>query len=106
VELHLEAVSAYKEQPMVSTPESLQLIAIAQEIGEHLGISIDHELRGGGSDASYASRYGLPVLDGLGPIGGCDHSPDEYLRLDSVAPRAALLAGLIMHIGSGKHQFI
>jgi glutamate carboxypeptidase len=37
-------------------------------------------------------------LDGLGPIGGRDHSPDEYLLLSSVAPRAALLAGLIASI--------
>ena len=35
------------------------------------------------------------VLDGLGPIGGADHSPGEWLDLDSVVPRVALLAGLI-----------
>lgn len=96
VELSLEAISLYKEQPMTVTPESLRLVEAARRIGKLLGIEVDHELRGGGSDSSYASRWGLPVIDGLGPLGGLDHSPDEYLRLDSVAARTALLAGLML----------
>jgi glutamate carboxypeptidase len=39
---------------------------------------------------------GIPTLDGLGPIGGADHAPGEWLDLDSVPPRMALLAGLII----------
>lgn len=104
VNLSLEVISLYKEQPMVSTPESLKLIGEAQKIGELLGIEVDHELRGGGSDSSYASRCGLPVIDGLGPLGGLDHSPNEYLRLDSVASRTALLAGLIIQISVGQNS--
>jgi len=38
------------------------------------------------------------VLDGLGPIGGLDHSPDEYIEADSLVPRAAMVAGLIQRI--------
>jgi glutamate carboxypeptidase len=34
------------------------------------------------------------VLDGLGPIGGDDHSPSEWMDVNSVAPRVALLAAL------------
>ena len=98
VELTLERAPDIKA-PMVSTPESLKLAAQAQEIAGLLGFSINHMLTGGASDASYTSEYGIPSLDGLGPIGGRDHSPYEYLELDSVAPRAALLAGLIATIG-------
>src|SRR5690348_7316386 len=98
VELILERAPDIKG-PMVSTPESLKLAKQAQEIAGLLGFSINHVLTGGASDASYTSAYGIPSLDGLGPIGGRDHSPYEYLELDSVAPRAALLAGLIASIG-------
>jgi glutamate carboxypeptidase len=59
-------------------------------------------MTGGASDASYTTGYGVPSLDGLGPVGGRDHSPDEYLILNSVAPRAALLAGLIASIGGKR----
>jgi glutamate carboxypeptidase len=41
----------------------------------------------------------VPTLDGLGPIGGDDHSVDEWLDLDSIVPRTALLAGLMARIG-------
>ena len=98
VELTLEHAPDIKG-PMVHTPESLKLAGQAQDIAHMLGFSIDHVLTGGASDASYTSGYGVTSLDGLGPIGGRDHSPYEYLELDSVAPRAALLAGLIASIG-------
>jgi glutamate carboxypeptidase len=94
VELTLERAPDIKG-PMVRTPQSLKLVEQAQAIAGLLGFSVNHVLTGGASDASYTCGYGIPTLDGLGPIGGRDHSPDEYLELDSVAPRAALLAGLI-----------
>lgn len=98
-ELTLEASPDSKE-PMLSTPESLKLAQWAQEIALLLGFSMNHVATGGSSDGSYVSHFGVPVLDGLGPIGGLDHSPGEYLLADSIAPRTALLAGLLAIIGS------
>ena len=42
---------------------------------------------------------GVPTIDGLGPIGGYDHSPEEYLEIASIVPRTTLLAALIAAIG-------
>ena len=42
---------------------------------------------------------GVPSIDGLGPIGGLDHSPGEYLEVASIVPRTVLLAALIAAIG-------
>jgi len=100
VELELTMLPDMKE-PMVCTTESMKLIYQAQELACTLGFTLGHEMTGGAGDAGYASQAGVPVLDGLGPIGGGDHSPREFLRLDSVAPRAALLAGLAASVGSG-----
>lgn len=86
--------------PLERTPEGMRLCALAQDIAADLGFRMNCVATGGGSDANYVAGYGVPVLDGLGPIGGLDHSPDEYLVASSVAPRAALLAGLISAIGS------
>jgi glutamate carboxypeptidase len=98
VELMLERAPDMKA-PMVLTPESQKFAQQAQQIANLLGFSVNHVLTGGASDASYATKYGVPALDGLGPIGGRDHSPDEYLVLSSVAPRIGLLAGLITTLG-------
>ncbi len=97
IELTLEVRPDFKG-PLVSTPASIKLAEQAQRIAIMLGFSINHILTGGASDASYTSSLGVPTLDGLGPIGGNDHSPQEYLLLDSVAPRTAMLAGLIASV--------
>jgi glutamate carboxypeptidase len=39
---------------------------------------------------------GVPTLDGLGPVGGADHAPEEYTEIDSIVPRTALLAALLL----------
>ena len=52
------------------------------------------------SDANTTSGLGVPTLDGLGPIGGNDHSPAEYLEVDSIVPRTALLAALLLAVGA------
>ena len=54
---------------------------------------------GGASDANTTAGMGVPTLDGLGPIGGMDHSPQEYLEVASIVPRTTLLAALIVAIG-------
>ena len=101
-ELELTMLPDMKE-PMVCTAESMKLVYQAQELACALGFALGHEMTGGAGDAGYASQAGIPVLDGLGPIGGGDHSPREYLKLDSVPKRSALLAGLTVSVGS---QFI
>ena len=101
VELTIERAPDIKG-PMVRTAHGLELAQQAQHTANLLGFSINHVMTGGASDASYTTGCGVPSLDGLGPVGGRDHSPDEYLMLNSVAPRAALLAGLIASIGSKK----
>jgi glutamate carboxypeptidase len=102
VELALTMLPDMKE-PMVCTDASRKLIKRAEALARALDIAIGHELTGNAGDAGYASKIGIPVLDGLGPIGGGDHSPREYLRLDSVASRSARLSGLTVSVAS---QFI
>ncbi|GAC1634770.1 MAG: M20 family metallopeptidase [Ktedonobacteraceae bacterium] len=86
--------------PMALSPASQKMATTAKEIAAMLDFSLLDTTTGGASDGSFVTEYGIPTLDGLGPIGGRDHSPYEYLLLDSFAPRAALLAGLIADVGA------
>ncbi len=80
--------------------ERTSAIAALEELTIHtaaeLGFAVKGAATGGASDASFVAVEGTPVLDGLGPIGGLDHSPDEYIELDSIVPRTALLAHVMM----------
>lgn len=71
------------------------LFEIAREAGAALGDQLAEEFRGGISDANFIASVGTPVIDGLGPRGGNDHSPDEFLEIPSLLERAALGAMLI-----------
>jgi glutamate carboxypeptidase len=83
---------------MERTPQVVRLEQLVLQAATELGLEVKGASTGGASDASLAAAEGVPVLDGLGPIGGLDHGPDEYIELSSIVPRTALLARLIMAI--------
>ncbi|MCB0213456.1 MAG: M20 family metallopeptidase [Anaerolineae bacterium] len=77
---------------MERTPAIAALEQLVQQLAASLGFTVKGAMTGGASDASYVAAAGVPTLDGLGPIGGLDHSPSEYIELSSIVPRTALLA--------------
>ena len=86
--------------PMEKLARSGRLVAHARGVAAALGFAVDDASTGGASDANTTSGMGIPSLDGLGPIGGNDHSPAEYLVVDSIVPRTTLLAGLLLAIAA------
>ncbi|MDX6561373.1 MAG: glutamate carboxypeptidase [Gaiellales bacterium] len=52
------------------------------------------ESAGGVSDGSWTSHIGVPTVDGLGPIGGDDHTEREWIELASVGPRVDAIVAL------------
>jgi glutamate carboxypeptidase len=87
-------------RPFERTEASARLAAMAKEVARGLGFEVGDQSTGGASDGNTTAALGVPTLDGLGPIGGDPHGPDEWLDLDSVVPRLAMLAGLIARIGT------
>jgi len=85
-------------RPMEKKEGGARLAALAFEVAAELGFDLRDAATGGASDANTTSAAGSPTLDGLGPIGGDDHAPAEWLDLTSVVPRVALLAGLISRL--------
>lgn len=81
--------------PMEKSEATARLVERARQIGAELGFEVRDAATGGASDANTVAAAGIPVLDGLGPIGGADHAPGEWVDLDSVVPRTALLAAMI-----------
>ena len=87
--------------PMEPSAASGELTDLAVALGADLGLSVGTAQTGGASDGNTTSAMGVPTLDGLGPVGGGPHSPDEYLELDSIVPRTALLAALLSALARG-----
>ncbi|MBA3877666.1 MAG: hypothetical protein C0498_12210 [Anaerolinea sp.] len=86
-------------QPMEKLDRSGRLADHVIALAARLGFTTRDVGTGGASDANTTSGMGVPSIDGLGPIGGRDHSPDEYLEVGSIVPRTTLLAALLLATG-------
>ena len=71
------------------------LFARAQACARRLGFELDQAAAGGGSDGNFTAALGIPTLDGLGGVGAGLHTVTEWVQVDSLPQRAALLAGLL-----------
>jgi glutamate carboxypeptidase len=87
--------------PLERTTQVARLAETAIALGERLGHSFGEATTGGVSDGSWTAWSGLPTLDGLGPVGGDDHTPFEYAELHTFAPRCGVVAGLVAAIDAG-----
>jgi glutamate carboxypeptidase len=65
-----------------------------------MGLALCEGTSGGVSDGNFTAALGVPTLDGLGAVGGGAHALAEHVELAALAPRAALLAGLLARLGA------
>ena len=86
-------------QPFEPNKNNAPLVELAKEAGRELGLKIQDAGSGGASDANTTSAMGIPTLDGLGAGGGLAHNPGEFIELDYLPTRIALVAGLVRRIG-------
>ncbi len=84
--------------PMEKLERSGRLADHVIALADRLGFATKDVATGGASDANTTSGMGVPSIDGLGPVGGADHSPGEYLEVDSIVPRTTLVAALLLAI--------
>lgn len=73
--------------PMVQSEEGKHLFDLAREKAAAHGLSLEGRIHGGGSDGSFVSDEGIPVLDGMGAEGENAHTFDEYVVKSSIIDR-------------------
>jgi len=83
---------------MVPVSGTDDLVSTLMDTARELGQSVATEERGGASDGNFLSEMGVPVLDGLGPVGDHDHSPKEYILEESLYERIELTALLLVRL--------
>ncbi|HEU5348965.1 MAG TPA: M20 family metallopeptidase [Ktedonobacterales bacterium] len=88
----------FAHRPFTQSSRSARLFALAAEAGNELGIALHGEPTGGASDGNTTAGLGTPTLDGLGLVGGLAHNPGEFVEISSIAPRIALLTGILRRL--------
>jgi len=89
---------------MERTPQIGALFVLAQRVAAEMGLELSEAATGGASDGNFCAAVGIPVLDGLGAVGGGAHAVEEHVVTDAMPLRAALGAGVIAAIPTdGDH---
>lgn len=85
---------------MERIPGNMELLKVAQEVAKEEGWPIPGpKLCGGGSDAAYTCKMGVPTLCSMGVEGEFNHTVEEYANVDSLFARAKLAIGILLKVG-------
>ena len=93
VSLHIEG--AIGRPPMEATEANQQLWRIARSLGDELGLDLEQGTAGGGSDGNTTSLFSA-TLDGLGAVGDGAHADHEFIDIERLGERCALLCLLLL----------
>lgn len=91
----IEIEGEIRRPPMERTERNVRLWEQAHEVGELLGLDLEEGRAGGGSDGNYTSLY-TATLDGLGAVGDGAHASHEFVFVDKLVERTALLALILL----------
>ena len=92
----LTATGGINRPPMERSRGGVRLFRNAQALARELGFTLDEASSGGGSDGNFTAALGIPTLDGMGAVGEGAHARHESVFVEHLAPRIALLAGMLI----------
>lgn len=92
----LELLGEINRPPMERSPSTLELYERARLIAASFDYDLGETQVGGASDGNFVAALGVPVLDGLGIAGDGAHTLEEYIWIEDIPRRAALLASMIL----------
>jgi glutamate carboxypeptidase len=94
----LTVTGGINRPPMQRTRSSGRLFQKARALAAELGFTLDEAATGGASDGNFTSALGVPTLDGMGAVGEGAHASHESILIEHLAPRTALLAGMLAEL--------
>lgn len=94
----VEFVGGVTRPPMNPSLKTLALCDEISSLAKKINVPMHWTATGGGADGSFTAMYGVPTIDGIGPIAGDGHSEREFMVVDSIEPRYRLAKEIIVHI--------
>ena len=94
----LTVTGGINRPPMERSRGTVKLYRRARILAAELGLTLDEASTGGASDGNFTAALGVPTLDGMGAVGEGAHARHESIVVEHLAPRIALLAGMLAGI--------
>ncbi len=95
-EVSIALHGGFSRPPKPVDPAAQRLFSLVTRAAADLGQACTRADTGGVCDGNNIAACGVPVVDTMGAEGGAIHSPDEFLKVASLAERARLTA-LTLH---------
>ena len=95
---HAELTIKGEFLPLTQTPVAKKLFEIYVDAAADSGFQTAGEFTGGCADSGFTAALGAPTICAVGPVGGMAHSPEEFMRIDSLVPRAQACARAILRL--------
>ncbi len=92
----LTVTGGINRPPMERSRGTVRLFNKAQALARQIGFDLEEASTGGGSDGNFTAALGIPTLDGMGAVGEGAHAAHESVLVTHLAPRTALLAGMLL----------
>jgi glutamate carboxypeptidase len=84
--------------PVTGSPAADALFETYQAAAADAGLKVAGEFSGGCADSGFTAAVGCPTLCGLGPVGANAHTPEEFLEVETMVPRAQAMALAILRM--------
>lgn len=84
--------------PLTQSPAGRRLFDLYVDAAAESGLHVEGEFAGGCADSGFTAAVGAPTICATGPVGGKAHTPEEYLDLDTLVPRAQACARAILNL--------
>jgi glutamate carboxypeptidase len=84
--------------PLVQSPAARRLFDLYAQAASDTGFTVAGDFEGGCADSGFCAGVGAPTICSVGPLGAKPHSPEEYLEIGSLVPRAQACARAILRL--------
>ncbi len=84
--------------PLSPAPAHAELLQRYRSAAAEQGIEVEDMATGGSADSGFTAQIGVPTICALGPIGEEAHTPHEYMQIETMVPRAQVLATTLLSL--------
>lgn len=78
--------------PLVQSDGSKTMFKQYVKAAREIGYDVGGEFTGGSADSGFTAAAGVPTLCATGPVGGNVHTAEEWLKINTLVPRAKAIA--------------
>jgi glutamate carboxypeptidase len=88
--------------PLTKPAGSAELFETYVAAAADAGLTVAGEFSGGCADSGFTTAVGCPTICATGPVGANAHTPEEFMEVETLVPRAQAMALAILRLPADR----